>query len=222
MSQTTEKRFDDFAETYDEKTMGFGYSIPAHIIEYLFNQNGSLLVNATNTRLTICDIGVGTGLLCRAFIKANVSAHLDYNGCDISAKMLAKAQDIIPKEKLHRINVNQDPLPWPVNFADISISSGTFEFIHEKERAIAKMAAITKPGGLILISTMSHQSPLGKGLKLTDEGCISPQNLSDLFRKAGLNVSDALTIKAYDHPNIAYFDSFVVGFKPDQWTQKPL
>lgn len=115
---------------------------------------------------TILDIAGGTGDLTKQF-----SQRVGETGtvilADINASMLAQGRDRLLNDGLvnniHYVQANAECLPFPDNHFDcITIAFGLRNVTH-KERALASMYRIVKPGGKLMV--LEFSKPLFKPLE---------------------------------------------------------
>lgn len=111
--------------------------------------------------MSVCDAGCGTGnfSLKMAALGATVE------GVDLSEPMLAYAREKVAaspyadKVRFHLGDLMH--LPFPDNHFDAVLSMAAFEFIHDDSRALDECMRVTKPGGHVLIGTITGNSDWG-------------------------------------------------------------
>ncbi len=101
----------------------------------------------------ICDVGCGTGAFCEF-----ASAHCDtYCGVDVVRyESFPVADDFI--------QVDLDAGSWPIEdgFADVTVSIETIEHLENPRAFFRELTRITRPGGVIIVTTPNQLSLLSK------------------------------------------------------------
>lgn len=109
----------------------------------------------------VLDAGCGTGNFSLKLAARGVRVE----GIDLSAPMIGYAQEKAAAspygERLHFQVGDLYTLPFPDNHFDSVLSMAAFEFIHEDRRALAEFMRVTKPGGKVLIGTITGDSDWG-------------------------------------------------------------
>ena len=107
-------------------------------------------------RLTIADIGCGTGTL--SFELARFAQHVI--GIDLSKEMLRRARALANERAIENIEFRQgDALNLPLSRASVDavFSVMVLHFLPEPERAIVELCRVTRPGGsVILVDLVQH------------------------------------------------------------------
>jgi ubiquinone/menaquinone biosynthesis C-methylase UbiE len=114
--------------------------------------------------MNILEFGCGTG--STAILHAPYVEHI--HATDISANMLAIAQDKIDKANIQNItleNVTIEALNLPDESVDIVMGMSILHLLEDKEAAIQKVFKLLKPGG-VFISTTSCLGDTMKFFKL--------------------------------------------------------
>ena len=135
--------YQSWSNMYD-KTRGCDIMIVTKIIEYI-----SLLKNGK-----ILDFGCGTGNYLEAL--SNLTDNQFY-GIDASSDMIEIARK--KKIKAHFNISTHKSLPFPDEFFDFIYIIDVLQHIpgHELKQLICEISRVLKPGGKILILTVSHQ-----------------------------------------------------------------
>jgi demethylmenaquinone methyltransferase / 2-methoxy-6-polyprenyl-1,4-benzoquinol methylase len=112
----------------------------------------------------VLDIAGGTGDLARAFAR-RVGVHGQVVHTDINAAMLGHGRDRLLDEGLSLPTVvcDAEALPFPSHYFDVvSVAFGLRNMTH-KDRALAEMLRVLKPGGRLLVLEFSKVAkPLEK------------------------------------------------------------
>ncbi len=152
-SESIKDFYADWAETYDTDTDGLGYTAVSHVIEILSNcpTAEALKVDPANPEIKIMDAGCGTGKLARAL------KHEGYNnidGFDLSEDMVQIAESLGIYNQLHgNIDINAPLNPEWIDSYDCTVSIGVFTPGHVPPQALEQLQKMTRPGGLIIVST---------------------------------------------------------------------
>lgn len=102
------------------------------------------------TAKNVADIGCGNGRLLTWLSEPLAD---NYIGIDTSTKLLEKAREQHPSQTF--VNGSILDIPLPDNHADVTFCIATLHHIPShalRQKAIAELARITKPGGIIIIS----------------------------------------------------------------------
>ena len=105
---------------------------------------------------TILDIGCGNGIFMQPILK-----NYEVYGIDISDKMRAFALSMGYKQVL--INSCEN-IGFDKGFFDTTVSVGIIQYLPAADKAVAEMARVTKPGGLVIAVTLNEESLLRKVL----------------------------------------------------------
>ena len=128
---------DKYALEYDQQIEKYN----CHLAEVLFG----LCYEGINRGERLLDVGIGTGISSRLFIKAG----LHILGIDSSRAMIA----ICREKKMAQELIEQDILsiPWPYQDASINhiVSCGVFHFIGDLEDIFAEIQRIQIVNGLL-------------------------------------------------------------------------
>jgi ubiquinone/menaquinone biosynthesis C-methylase UbiE len=107
-------------------------------------------------RLTIADIGCGTGTL--SFELARFAQHVI--GIDLSKEMLRRARAMANERAIVNVEFREaDALKLPLSRASVDavFCVMVLHFLPEPERAIAELCRVTRPGGsVVLVDLVQH------------------------------------------------------------------
>lgn len=145
--------YDQWSTNYDQDVANEEYCGPDYISIYfdmLPKHDGSFL-NFRNSSIKILDSGCGTGLVGQALQRKGYE-HID--GFDLSHSMVGKAKATQAYRTLTGgCDMTQRIEQFDDNDYDAAISCGVFTTGHVPPTALEEMIRITKPGGLVVVST---------------------------------------------------------------------
>jgi len=145
----------------DETSMGWQTPVPAEIaaarfyeekfVPALFQHWSAPVIKAAGIARghSVLDIACGTGILTRE-VAAIVGENVPPTGLDLSAGMLALAQELAPRIEWRQGNA-QD-LPYPDNSFDRVVCQFGLMFFTDRSAALAEMRRVLKPGGRLALS----------------------------------------------------------------------
>jgi SAM-dependent methyltransferase len=93
----------------------------------------------------VLDAGCGTGALAAAIAARDGAARI--TGIDLSPAFLAAARDRVPG--LRAVAADAARLPLPAGSFDAALSLLVLQFLPDRAAAVAEMARVTRPGGLV-------------------------------------------------------------------------
>ncbi|MEC4818649.1 MAG: class I SAM-dependent methyltransferase [Scytonema sp. PMC 1069.18] len=142
-----EQYYDTWSGDYDTDVSNEDYSGPKFIADYL----AKILENDINQDMNILDAGCGTGLVGIALAQKGFRS---IHGFDLSYRMVEKAEQTGVYTSLEggcdmtcTIEAYQD------NQYEVTVCCGVFTSGHVYPNALEELIRITKPEGLLLIST---------------------------------------------------------------------
>ena len=141
-----EKYYNQWAANYNEDVSKEDYQGTEYIVDYF----SDLQTKNNCPTPYILDAGCGTGLVGIALRQKGYN-HID--GCDLSSKMIEIAEKtsaytaLIPGIDLHNMKTMRDDL------YDATISCGVFTQGHVLPSALIELVRVTKPKGLVIVST---------------------------------------------------------------------
>ena len=145
--------YSKWANQYEEDTTHWNYAAPSNILALLQNLPGSgeHSIDPANPRMRIMDAGCGTGLLARVLKEAG---YTNIDGFDLSPEMVEIARQTGFYRHLEgNIDLNAPVKSEWVDQYDCTISIGVFTPGHVPPRALSQLVRMTRPGGLVLVST---------------------------------------------------------------------
>jgi len=145
--------YDEWCDTYDKDVQNEDYSGPDYIAAYfdlLPKQDGKFL-NLRNPSIEILDSGCGTGLVGSALRR---KGYTNVDGFDLSYGMVEEAEKTEAYRRLiGGCDMTKPIEAYPEDRYDAAISCGVFTLGHVPPTALEEMIRLTKPGGLVVVST---------------------------------------------------------------------
>ncbi len=150
--------------------------------------------------IAVLDAGCGTGAMSAALAARDPSVHI--TGVDLSEAFIAAARARVPAGRFHTGDVTRLGLP-DARF-DAALSLLVLQFVPDRAAALAEMARVVKPGGLVAAAmwdftggfsflrvfadTVAATEPDGEAFRARfwDDPIGAPGRLSALFEAAGL------------------------------------
>ena len=151
--RSIKKFYAEWADNYDRDTAGIQYSAVDHVVNVLQNSPTSdlLSINPGDRGIKIMDAGCGTGLLARNLFSLG---YKNIDGFDISEDMTKLAGKLGIYNKLYpHVDLNGEINPDWKDCYDCTVSIGVFTPGHVSPEALTQLAVITRPGGLVIVST---------------------------------------------------------------------
>ena len=103
----------------------------------------------------ILDAGCGTGIFVVDLIEAG--AHVV--GLELSHVMLRRTLEKFPGQTFYPVQGDMIRLPFADNSFHRTVSNTAIEFIEDAGSAIDELFRVTRPGGVIVVTTLSSLSP---------------------------------------------------------------
>ena len=147
-----ESYYDRWSSNYNNDVAEEDYSGPEYIADYLANllQN-KLKINIIDTKLEVIDAGCGTGLVGKALDSRGFQS---IDGFDLSHKMVERAKQTEAYRSLTGgCDMTGRIQSYPDNQYQATVCCGVFTLGHVPPIALEELIRITKPGGLLLVST---------------------------------------------------------------------
>jgi arsenite methyltransferase len=126
----------------------------------------------------VLDLGCGAGLDLYFYAKSVGEKGKAY-GLDISTEMIDKAKNNIESVGLKNVEFvcgSSDKLPFEDDFFDIVASNGIYNLSPDKEKVLAEVYRVLKPGGRTVFSEIVLKDKLSDDIR---------NNIDDLFRCVG-------------------------------------
>ena len=145
--------YDMWSDDYDRDVANEDYCGPDYIAAYfdLLPKEDGKFLNLSNNEIKILDSGCGTGLVGIALRRKGYN---NVDGFDLSIGMVEEAEKTEAYRKLTGgCDMTQRIEAYPDNSYDAAISCGVFTLGHVPPTAVEEMIRVTKPGGLVVLST---------------------------------------------------------------------
>lgn len=148
-----EQYYDRWSTNYDQDVANEEYCGPAYISAYfdMLPKHDGTFLNLRNPSIEILDSGCGTGLVGQALKR---KGYENVDGFDLSHSMVEKAETTKAYRTLTGgCDMTQQIEQYADNRYDAAISCGVFTTGHVPPTALEEMIRVTKPGGLVVVST---------------------------------------------------------------------
>ena len=140
------RSFNTSAKTYDQHT-----SIQKSTITELLDH-----INQDNFSITrALDIGTGTGNLTAGLIKRFQNAKI--YGCDLAGSMLEEARKKTGEKGIFS-TADAELLPYKNNSFELVVSSFTFQWLNDWDRAMNEIKKVLKPGGTFAFTVFGSKT----------------------------------------------------------------
>lgn len=197
--------YDNLGMKYDFFAEKANYKSP-EIIYRLLKKNG------LKDKISLLDIGIGTGLCSERFTNKNI----EVTGIDGSQKLLDECKEKGFEGELILADLSTGLLPIHDKAFDIFICSGIFEFIHEPLTLFSEIKRLATSNFVLALTVRTadankHFETIVIGNKIIDKNvydvtgvkCIhySDKDILDFVFESDLKIIDSYTYDAYVSPN---------------------
>ncbi len=139
---------------------------------------------------TILDVGTGTGRLVPLILQATGCRGTVY-AVDPSEGMLEQARSRPEADRVRFIQAPAEQLPFDKNFFDRSICYAVFPHFFNRKQAVAQLAGVLKPGGLMVIAHTEGRETINSkhrdaGEEVAGDRLPPVRQVADLLDGAGL------------------------------------
>jgi arsenite methyltransferase len=149
---------------YDEAWLA---GIPETAIESFAGTGNPFSLGTIKPGEHVVDVGCGAGI--DSFIAANmVGTNGQVIGIDMTDAMLSKAKRAAAEAGFTNVTFKQgygEDLPVEDGWADVVISNGVLNLMHDKTKALREMYRILKIGGRLQLGDILIQRPVSEGGK---------------------------------------------------------
>lgn len=145
-----EQYYEKWANTYDKDVSNEQYCGPEYITDFFAEVAKKEAFNKEHFELNILDAGCGTGLVGAVLQQKGYNT---VDGCDLSDKMVEIAQQTGAYRSLTGgVDLNQ-MTAFKTDQYDVTLCCGVFTLGHVPPTALEELIRITKPNGLVVMST---------------------------------------------------------------------
>lgn len=209
---------DELSEKYNEAAPNWHQSIERMgFIDAYRSMFSQLLAGGqsigSSGRLSILDVGIGTGGLSQALIEQEPRP-IDLTGVDISAQMLALTKSNIGGRlrSLRLLHQNIQRLQIEENRFDLVMGAHVLEHLPDMRQGLREMVRVAKPGAPVLL-VVTRRSLASAWLHLIWQlKTASKREVIDLFDEFGLENVEQLKFKRPLWCN--WMSVAIVGWKP--------
>ena len=138
--------WDRHAKNYDRSMRIFGGPVPRMV---------DLVAKAGSTAREALEIGCGTGIVTSALARS--AKHVV--ATDYSARMLATTDARLRDEghtNVELAEANVEALPYLDGRFDVTVAANVLHLVPDVGKALAEIARVTRPGGLVIVPTYCH------------------------------------------------------------------
>ena len=137
-------------------------ALPASAVESMAGTGNPFSLGEIKPGETVVDVGSGAG--ADSLIAARLVGPAGrVVGVDMTPEMLAKARRSAAEVGLTNVEFREgylEALPVPDEWADVVISNGALNLVPDKDKALAEMYRVLKPGGRLQIADILLQKPV--------------------------------------------------------------
>ncbi|NWR81789.1 MET27 protein, partial [Centropus unirufus] len=144
--------YDAWAARYEEDVAALEYRAPVLAAAAL-----AAALPGPPAAAAVLDVGCGTGLVARELQRRGFGRP---DGVDGSAAMLAQARGCGLYRELRRCVLGSEPLPAPAGRYDAVTAVGALGEGQVPSAAVTELLRVTRPGGLVCLTTRSNPSNL--------------------------------------------------------------
>lgn len=171
-----EALFDQYADRFEASLVGkLGYRAPQLLAEAIAQSGPTSFAHAL-------DLGCGTGLMGER-LRAMTSF---LEGCDVSARMLARAEAKRIYDRLGQIDLQS--LEPSGESVDLVTAADVFIYLGSLDRLFATVAARLAPGGMFAFTVESHDGPEPMILRSSKRYAHSERYIRDLLAASGFAI----------------------------------
>ncbi|MHC5262779.1 class I SAM-dependent DNA methyltransferase [Streptomyces sp. UC4497] len=144
--------YGEWAASYDEDLRTTDYRGP-HEIGELFDAMAGDHPGAIGAGSVVLDAGCGTGLVGGVLARRGVTV---IDGFDLNEGMVAEARKTgIYRSLTAGVDMNRGLVEFADDSYDVAVCCGVFTLGHVPPTGVQGLLRVTKPGGLVLVSTFS-------------------------------------------------------------------
>jgi ubiquinone/menaquinone biosynthesis C-methylase UbiE len=145
------------AEIFDDWTEKYGQWFETPIGKLIRGYEQELILEMLEPECgdIILDAGCGTGIFVADLIEAGARVI----GLELSPAMLRRAKVKLSGQAFHPLQGDMIRLPFADNSFHRTVSNTAIEFIKDAGSAIDELFRVTRPGGVIVVTTLNSLSP---------------------------------------------------------------
>ncbi len=148
-SESLAKLYDGFSADYETAYSKVEYEGPQNVAKAL----RAYLPEVDGLKIRVLDAGCGSGLVGAACRDIGFTQLV---GIDLSTGMLDKAAEKNGLYQELKVADLTKPVPFDDNTFDAVVSCGVFTAGHVPKEALAELARVTRPGGVLCIACQEH------------------------------------------------------------------
>ncbi len=125
---------------------------------YLFQERIRLVLGLIGEREggKVLDVGCGPGMMARRLVEGKWNVF----GLDMSPEMVRECRDDIGRsDRSAFLSGRLESLPFKEGAFDAVLGMGVLEYVADTQGALAELARVTKPGGLLVVTMLNRVSP---------------------------------------------------------------
>jgi len=157
----------------------------------------------------VLDVGCGSGILVPFILERITSTGLLYE-LDFAEKMLDVNRTLHGQENIRFVHADAENAPLDDNSCDVVVCFSCFPHFHDKEKAVATLCRILRPGGHLVVSHFSS----AEGINRHHGSCeaVMHDHLPDEGSIRGLLTGAGLTVTRFmDEEGFYYISSTLTG-----------
>lgn len=142
-------------------------TIPETVLDSFCGVGNPFSLGQVHKGERVLDIGCGCGV--DAMVAATMTGPTgEVVGIDLSSDMLERAKTNLAQTRLSNVSfqaLSAEDLPFPDRYFDVVISSGVFNLIPNKVRALREVYRVMKPGGRLMMADQVLKGSLPEDVK---------------------------------------------------------
>ncbi|OPY02543.1 MAG: Demethylmenaquinone methyltransferase [Syntrophorhabdus sp. PtaB.Bin047] len=157
----------------------------------------------------VLDVGCGSGILVPFILERITSTGLLYE-LDFAEKMLDVNRTLHGQENIRFVHADAENAPLDDNSCDVVVCFSCFPHFHDKQKAVATLCRILRPGGHLVVSHFSS----AEGINRHHGSCeaVMHDHLPDEESMRGLFTGAGLTVTSFvDEEGFYYISSTLTG-----------
>lgn len=208
-----DRHSEDFLERYLRTGFYSSENNPQHLLtrqivgKFVYGNNSEKIDTESDQKISLLDIGCGTGNYYDGFQNSGLSKDLRYTGIDISPKVIQVASRIYPNVDFRVGNILK--LGFPESSLDIVMVNHVFEHLAPGALLKALNEALKVAKRLIIINFFSERDIAGheiKKVELYHWNTLSRPKLKEFFESRNLASEVIDTYPHYAHQKIEFVD----------------